>query len=207
MNQGEFLKNFHSNNLEIKELIDALIEEWSYGFCKQVNTPLGNDSIEIEPYKDLDSTKSVIKSYMHLLCGYTPVCVDSGEVNYWINSGEIYREVEVKGKGKDLAHKLWEAMEKTKQFYDNENYMINGTFMTVIADFDVLEYWYLYSSICSSFSELHIPNGCFITGVDDITINIQIALKPIKKNSLYTKEKVIEEREKGRDIPSFLIKK
>ena len=206
MNDGKSLKLFYSDNIEIKKLINDLIRQWPYGFCEQVDKLISNDYryINIEPYKDLDSTKSVIKAYMHLVCGYAPVCIDGGEVSAWIDSGNIYREIEVKGEGKELAYNFWNAMEKARYIYHKDGYEINGTFMTVIADFDVLKDWKLYVAICRDFADLHIPNGCFISDVEGISINVQIALKPTKKFVKYTKE---ETTEKGWDIPSFLIEK
>lgn len=206
MNEGKSLKLFYSDNIETKKIINDLIRQWPYGFCEQVDKPISDDYryINIESYKDLDSTKSVIKAYMHLVCGYTPVCIDEGEIAAWIDSGNIYREIEVRGEGKELAYNFWNAMKKARDIYREDGYEINGTFMTVIADFDVLKDWGLYIAICRNFSDLHIPNGCFISDVVEISINVQIALKPIKKLVKYTKEEAIE---KGWNIPSFLIEK
>jgi len=48
---------------------------------------------------------------MHLLCAYAPAYIDADEVG-GLNSGDIYRELEVRGTGKALAYDFWQAMEK-----------------------------------------------------------------------------------------------
>ena len=116
MNQGKSLKLFHSENNEVKKLISGLIEEWPHGYCQQTDQQDEESDfyINIEPYQDIESTRSVIRTYMHLLCGYAPACIDGGEVAIWLNSGEIYREIEIRGKGKELAYNFWQEMEKKK---------------------------------------------------------------------------------------------
>jgi len=39
---------------------------------------------------------------MHLLCGYAPAYIDADEVGGWFNSGDIYRELEVKALAYDF---------------------------------------------------------------------------------------------------------
>lgn len=208
MNQGEVLKSFYSENNEIKKLISDLIEKWPHGFCKQIDEPNEESDfyINIEPYQDIESTRSVIRTYMHLLCGYAPACIDGGEVGVWLNSGEIYREIEVRGKGKELAYNFWQAMEKRRLEYKDDGYEIHGIFMTTIADFNTLKDWGLYVAICRDFSELTMPNGCFIEQVEDITLNVQFALKPTPKKVLYTDEELIEKGIEPTSIPQFLKK-
>lgn len=96
-----------------KKLISDLIEKWPYGYCQQIDQ--ANEEydlyIDIEPYQDIESTKSVIKTWMHLLCAYAPAYIDADEVG-GLNSGDIYRELEVRGTGKALAYDFWQAMEK-----------------------------------------------------------------------------------------------
>jgi len=208
MNEGKVLKLFHSENHEIKKLISDLIERWPHGYCQQIDQPNeGADFyINIDPYKDIESTRSVIRTYMHLLCGYAPACIDGGEVAVWLNSGEIYREVEVRGKGKELAYDFWQAMEKKRLEYKDNGYEIHGIFMTTIADFNALKDWGLYVAICRSFSDLTMPNGCFIEQAKDITLNIQFALKLIPQAVLNTDEELIEKGIAPTSIPQFLKK-
>jgi len=209
MNQGQALKLFHSGNNEIKKLISDLIEKWPHGYCQQVDQPNeGSDLyIDIEPYQDIESTKSVIKTWMHLYCGYAPACIDGGEVEVWLNSGDIYRELEVRGKGKELAYDFWQAIDEKRVEYKNNGYEIHGIFMTTIADFNVLKDWNLYVAICRDFSDLTMPNGCFMDHVEDITLNIQFALKPIPKKVSYTDEELVERDIAPASIPPFLKNK
>ncbi|WP_299667792.1 transcription factor IIS helical bundle-like domain-containing protein [uncultured Psychromonas sp.] len=208
MNEGKVLKRFHSENHEIKKLISDLIEKWPHGYCQQIDLPSeGSDFyINIEPYQDIESTRSVIRTYMHLLCAYAPVCIDGDEITIWLNSGEIYREIEVRGKGKELAYYFWQAMEKKRLEYQDNGYEIHGIFMTTIANFNDLKDWGLYVAICRNFSELTMPNGCFIEQAEDITLNIQIALKPLPQTVLSTDEELIERSIYPTSVPQFLKK-
>ena len=208
MNQGKSLKLFHSENNEIKKLISDLIEKWPYGYCRQVDQPNEENDlyIDIEPYQDIESTKSVIKTWMHLLCGYAPASIDGGEVAIWLDSGDIYREIEIRGKGKELAYNFWQEMEKKRLEYKGNGYEIHGIFMTTIADFNALKDWGLYVAICRSFCDLTMPNGCFIEQVEDITLNVQFALKPIPKSVSYTDKELVERGIDPTSIPQFLKK-
>ena len=78
--------------------------------------------------------------------------------------------------------------------------------MTTIADFNALKDLGLYVAICRSFCELTMPNGCFIEHVEDITLNVQFALKPTPKTVLYTDEELIERGIDPTSIPPFLKK-
>ncbi|WP_435236738.1 hypothetical protein ACR30L_03900 [Psychromonas sp. PT13] len=208
MNEGKVLKLFHSESNEIKKLISDLIGKWPHGYCQQIDQPnKGADFyINIELYQDIESTRSVIRTYMHLLCGYAPACIDDGEVAVWLNSGDIYREIEVRGKGKELAYDFWQAMEEKRLEYKNNGYEIHGIFMTTIANFNVLKDWSLYVAICRDFADLTMPNGCFINHVEDITLNTQFALKPIPKRVSYTDGELVERGIDPASIPPFLKK-
>ena len=211
MNKGQVLKVFHSENNEVKNLLSELIHQWPYGFCKQSEEP--TDTPEnwcvnnILPYKDLKSTKSVITTQMYTQCGYTPISIDIGEINAWIDSGEIYREIEVTGKEKELAYNCWQVLWEVNENYKKEGYEINGTFMTIITETMSLSSMGLYTTICSSFGSLHIPNGCFISNLKDTVINIQVALKPIPKSFPYTDSELIEKGIIPSDLPNFLRKR
>lgn len=179
MNNGELWKSFYSNDEDVNALIEKAIKNWPYGYCKSGKQPDDVDclNIEIKPFNDIESTASVIDAYMHLMCGFSIVCVDYDDMKGWVSSGDIFRQIEICGDPKKLAHECWHALIKEKVLCEQNGLEISGIFMTVLGVILTLENFELYCVLGQNFADLFIPNTCLLPLEEEIKIKFHLALK------------------------------
>jgi hypothetical protein len=204
MNKGKVLKQLYSSEPLVAQLIEDAIQKWEFGYCEHTNIfqsvqPEQDDKmfIEISSQNDTASTETVIDAIMHLLCGFTHICLDYTDMEYWLSHGKLFRTLTIEGRHKELPYELWMSLADSVNSHEKNGINVKGILITVIGNIDAInpKEIELYGVIAKGFGFEVLINNCLFDYSIDTQLKVYLALQPQEKDVLISHDS---------ELPDFL---
>lgn len=176
------VKYFDSTDPEVLALIKNSISEWPYGYCKLYNPEdIDTWAIDIEPQKNLESTKVVIDAFIHAQCERSMFGMDLVDMYHWFESGNEFAKLSTQAPNKTLPYEFHVILTQFKSQLENKE--IKCVVLTLLGKHMSLSECEIYLLLLSNLKCRVIVNTLFIDDYpNDTQVILHIALDEKKSD-------------------------